>query len=48
MAKQLGRALLVKIDDGAGTLNNLCGFKFKVIYFEQFKHRRHHARLHNA
>lgn len=29
MAKQLGRALLVKIDDGAGTLNNLCGLNSK-------------------
>ena len=29
MAKQLGRALLVKIDDGAGTLSNLCGLNSK-------------------
>lgn len=31
MAKQLGRALLVKIDDGAGTLNNLCGLNSKSL-----------------
>jgi len=29
MAKQLGRALLVKIDDGSGTFNNLCGLNSK-------------------
>jgi TP901-1 family phage major tail protein len=31
MAKQLGRALLVKIDDGAGTKNNLCGLNSKSL-----------------
>lgn len=31
MAKQLGRALLVKIDDGAGTLSNLCGLNSKSL-----------------
>ena len=31
MAKQPGRALLVKIDDGAGTLNNLCGLNSKSL-----------------
>jgi TP901-1 family phage major tail protein len=31
MAKQLGRALLVKIDDGTGTLSNLCGLNSKSL-----------------
>lgn len=31
MAKQLGRALLVKIDDGSGTKNNLCGLNSKSL-----------------
>ena len=31
MAKQLGRALLVKIDDGTGTKNNLCGLNSKSL-----------------
>ena len=31
MAKQLGRALLVKIDDGAGVLSNLCGLNSKSL-----------------
>lgn len=31
MAKQLGRALLVKIDDGAGTKSNLCGLNSKSL-----------------
>lgn len=31
MAKQLGRALLVKIDDGSGIKNNLCGLNSKSL-----------------
>lgn len=31
MAKQLGRAMVVKIDDGAGTQINLCGLNAKTI-----------------
>ncbi len=31
MAKQLGRALLVKIDDGSGTKSNLCGLNSKSL-----------------
>ena len=31
MAKQLGRALLVKIDDGTGTFSNLCGLNSKSL-----------------
>ena len=31
MAKQLGRALLVKIDDGSGSKSNLCGLNSKSL-----------------
>ncbi|WP_459444220.1 phage major tail protein, TP901-1 family [Alphaproteobacteria bacterium US3C007] len=31
MAKQLGRALLVKIDDGGGNKSNLCGLNSKSL-----------------